>query len=76
MLFYSVSSSFLFLLLPKVESSEEGEEITIKNEVSKIMNILKDKKYIYLNIYMFFPGVTIGFYASFLSTLVSESLPQ
>jgi hypothetical protein len=36
---------------------------------------MKDTKYIYLTIYYFFPGLTIGFYATFVSTLVSSSLP-
>lgn len=36
---------------------------------------MKDTKYIFLVIYMYFPGLTIGFYATFVSTLVSSSIP-
>ena len=44
--------------------------------MAKITTILKEARYKFLNIYLFFPGVTIGFYATFVSTLVAESLPQ
>lgn len=35
-----------------------------------------NKKYRYLVVYMYFPGVTIGFYATFLANMVKRSLPQ
>lgn len=46
--------------------------------------IIKDKKYIiyhynrykYINIYFFFPGLTVAFYAGFLYKLVKMSLPK
>ena len=63
-------------MLPTVKTSEEGEEITVKSETRKIWSIITDLKYIYFIIYLYFPGVTIGFYATFLSNLVQHSIPQ
>ena len=41
-----------------------------------MFNIMGNKKYLYMVIYMYFPGVTIGFYATFLAGLVQKCLPQ
>lgn len=37
---------------------------------------MSDKKYMYLNIYFWFPGLTVSFYAGFLYKLVLDSLNQ
>ena len=38
--------------------------------------IMGNFKYIFFNIYLYFPGITIGFYATFLANLVKNSIPQ
>lgn len=37
---------------------------------------MSNKKYAYLNIYFWFPGLTVSFYAGFLYKIVKNSLPQ
>ena len=41
-----------------------------------MFNIMCNIKYIYFIIYLYFPGITIGFYATFLVNLVQGSIPQ
>lgn len=48
----------------------------MKQELGKVWAIIKNSKYIYLNIYFLFPGLTVAFYAGFLYKLVKGSLFQ
>ena len=38
--------------------------------------IMGNAKYKFFNIYLYFPGITIGFYATFLANLVKRAVPQ
>ena len=40
----------------------------------KVISILKDPKYLTMNLYYFFPGLCVGFYATFLYKLIDLSI--
>jgi MFS family permease len=75
LLFYLVASAFLFLLLPDVDQKSD-DVISVRSESAKIVKMIKNSDYKYLFMYFYFPGVAIGFYATFLYKLVAYSLPQ
>ena len=63
-------------MLPSVKASSDNEEVTVKGEAKKMFAIMGNTKYIFFNIYLYFPGITIGFYATFLANLVKGAVPQ
>lgn len=69
-----VGSSLLFLLLPDVQNPDNDTDFSIKAEAGKVISIIKDGKYKFLLIYFFFPGLCVGFYATFLFKLVKLSV--
>lgn len=72
--FYLVGSAFLFLLLPDIDQ-KQTDTISIRGESKKIINLIKNTQYIYLHLYYYFPGVVVGFYATYLYKIVKASLP-
>jgi hypothetical protein len=62
-------------LLPDVPQTGT-DTLSIRAESQKIITLLKSKDYRYLTIYYYFPGIAIGFYATFLYKLVGYALPQ
>lgn len=52
------------------------KNLSIKNESLKIITLIKNKQYKYLTLYYYFPGVSTGFYTTFLYKLVGYALPQ
>lgn len=74
---YAVGSAFLFLLLPSLANEKQHQsDLTVKQEFNKIIAIIRDKKYRYLNIYYMFPGLCVGFYVAFLYKLIALSVKQ
>ena len=73
---YPVSSAFLFILLPDVEKQPSAEKLEVKGEVAKVANLILDRKNARITFYYFFPGICVGFYATFLYKLIGASLNQ
>ena len=48
----------------------------VSDEVSKMTSILQNSKYRNLFLYYFFPGVAVGFYATFIYKLIGLSIIQ
>jgi hypothetical protein len=52
------------------------KDLSIKNESLKIIALIKNRQYSCLTLYYYFPGVSTGFYTTFLYKLVGHALPQ
>jgi hypothetical protein len=76
LLSHSAASSLLFLLLPDVEQNHTSPPESLGKEAAKVLEIIKSPKHRNLIFYYFFPGLCVGFYATFLYKLIGLSLPD
>lgn len=65
--------SFLFIVIPPVDKPKK-KELTIKENLIKIMSIMKQTKSQLLSVYFTTIGVCIGFYSGYLFQLVQDCL--
>ena len=72
-LWKEVLSSLLFLFLPSVKNEQQ---VKMKEEIEKIINIVKNSKNTNLIIYFILPGIVISCYAGFLYKLINNNLLQ
>ena len=72
-----VMSSLMFLGVKDIgERGGGGGEVVMATEMRKVLSMFRDPRNRGLVAYSFFPGITVGFYATYISRLVTFSLPQ
>lgn len=72
----AVSSSFMFLLLPKPKKDLQQSGKTLKEQVQGIVDLIKEKGSFSIHLYYTFTGVTVACYAGYLYTLVVRAYPK
>jgi len=55
---------------------DEREELTLPTQIKKVTAMLRNPKHRSIIIYYFFPGLCVGFYATFIYRLVAFSIAK
>lgn len=63
------------MLLPDVDK-EYTDTLSMKTETGKIMALMTNKDYRYITMYYYFPGIAIGFYATYLTKLIDAAVKK
>jgi hypothetical protein len=63
-------------LLPDVEKKPDNDKAEVKKEAAKVIKLIMDPANLNITFYYFFPGLCVGFYATFLYKLIGASLHQ